>query len=169
MLAASDLITAIRRDVDETTAANSFWSDADIVAYINRVLTRVSNTLPVRTATFTITGDGSATEHLLDKNEYLSQWRGVLDGILTTPKIGYVRSLREQGTYGFLPFVFGDYGFGPVERAGRQSVRIVPTVPNGETRDVIAVSVLGKIKETPYSTGTVSITNDSATSMTIIM
>ena len=163
MLKASDVIAEVRRDLDETSASNSFWSDADLVAYINRVLKNISSALPVRTAILDVTGDGTSQELEISQHEHVGQWRGLLDGVVSVPKIGYARALREAGAYGFLPFVFGDYGFSPVQFAGRQKVRIVPTLENGETRTIIAVSTLGKVKATPYSTGTVSITNDSAT------
>lgn len=163
MLNASDIVTEVRRDLDETSASDSYWSDADLVAYINRVLRDVSNGLPVRTVHFTLTGDGSSQEFAISRYEQVADFHAVLDNQIPVPKISYARSLRESGIYATLPYFYGDYGFAPVQYAGRQKIRITPTIANGETRDVYAFALLGKVKETAYNTGTVSITNDSAT------
>lgn len=163
MLTASEIITEVRRDLDETDANNSYWSDADLIAYLNRVLADVSDGLPVRTIALRFTGDGTTNEFSIPEAEHVSEFHTLLDNFISVPKVSYARALRESGIYSTLPYYFGDYGFAPVQRAGRQSIRIVPTLESGATRDAYVVALLGKVKETPYATGTVSITNGDAT------
>lgn len=157
----STILTDLRQDLDEETAADSFWTDARLVRIANRINSDIFNFAPVRTAAFTITGDGTSTEFATP--EEVSDFHGVFDGIAVIPKISLAGAIRENGIQSLIYSYWGDYGFAFAQYAGRQKIKITPTVASGETRTVWCFANCGKVKETSYSTGTVSVTKGDAT------
>ena len=154
-LTVTELTTEIRRDIDETTASTSYFTDADIAAYLNRTLEWVGNGMPARTVKWTITGDGSAVD--FSSPEQVSDFHTVVSATHPQPRITYAKSVVGAGTISLLTDWFSAYGFSIRIAGGQIRAQIKPAMASGDTRDVHFIGLPGTIKSTPYSTGTVDI------------
>jgi len=160
-LTVAELVTEVRRDIDETTAATSYFSDADIVAYINRTLEWVGNGMPIRSVVWTVTGDASTVD--FDSPEQVSDFHIANASTHPQPRVSFAASTRETGIIHLLNNWITSYGFSVRLVGDRIRLRIQPAIDSGEERTFHFLGLLGTVKETPYSTGTVSITLDSDT------
>jgi len=154
-LTVTELTTEIRRDIDETTAATSYFSDADIAAYLNRTLEWVGNGMPARTVKWTLTGDGTAID--FKSPEQISDFHTVVSATHPQPRITFAKSVVGAGTISLLTDWFSAYGFSIRLASGGIQAQIKPAMASGDTRDAYFIGLPGTVKETPYSTGTVDI------------
>lgn len=161
-LTTAELITEIRRDIDEETASTSYFSDADIIAYMNRTLEWVGNGIPIRTVHWTITGDGSSKD--FTSPEQIADMHTVIANTFPQPRISYASSVRGTGVITLLNSWITAFGFSMRLSGSNVIAHFEPALDSGETRDVYFTGLPGTVKETPYSTGTVdAVTNGDAT------
>lgn len=158
-LTAAQIVTEVYRDIDQTSSITRLDS-ADIPAYLNRALDEIGNSIPTRTVQAVFTGDGTTVD--FDAPEPISAFHVVTNSALQLPKTSFAWGAQNNGM-SFLDGWITNRGFSVRMVGDKYRFRFDPAPGSTETRTIYFLGVPGTIKETAYTTGTVSITLDSAT------
>lgn len=154
-----DILNEVYRGIDETSGA-SYFSDADVIAYVNRVVEHIGVNFPVRLAAFRVSGDGTTEDHRIP--EPIHKVIALEEGNTFTPPRTFIDTIGAGGLRTTLTRdVFSSYGFSfrPPDR-----VRIEPVLSSGEKRTLWGYGAPGRINAaTINSSGAFSVTNAAIT------
>lgn len=157
-LAFSDIKTEIYREIDEDST-NSYFDEADLVAYTNRQVEHIGSNFPARLAIFPITGDGTTLDFTIP--EPLYKVMALEEGQTFTPPRPYIDIIGAGGIRTTLTRdIFSSYGFSFMSP---DRIRIETALSSGETRSLHAWGVPGTVNATAISATTCTVTKGSAT------
>ena len=154
--------------VDELgdTMSSTLWSDAQYQRAIEAEVDHLATQFPLRTAHLKVSGDANFTD--IELPERASQIIGVLNNTAVIPPMPYLDSIGQIfGRTTLTKELFGSYGwaFSPPNH-----IRFSPPLQPNEVRDVYIQGQVGTFRYdsgsstvAAYSTGTISILQDSTT------